>query len=109
MNYRPLRVGKLIKQELSKIILREIEFPGSLVTITDVEVDKKLENAKVMVSILPSSSAKEIFEKLKRGAGKLQHLLLKKINIKPMPRISFQIDHGPENAAHVEKLLMGNK
>ena len=106
MNYRDLRVGGLIRNELGKIILKEFEFPGVLLTITDVVVDKKLEGARVEVGILPAGKAEETIRTLAKSQGRLQHLLLKKINIKPMPRIRFAIDHGPENAARVEKILL---
>jgi ribosome-binding factor A len=104
MNFRSERVGKLIREELSKMILREVELPA-LATITEVKVDKKLEGARVEVSVIPASAEKQVIEELAKNAGYLQHLLLKKINIKPMPRIFFEIDHGFENAALVEKLL----
>lgn len=104
MNFRAERVGKLIREELSKMILREVELPA-LATITEVEVDKKLEGARVKVSVLPASGEKAVLAELTARAGYFQHLLLKKINIKPMPRIFFVIDHGFENAALVEKLL----
>jgi len=106
MNYRPLRSGNLIRDELAVMIEKDLEFNGALVTITEVEVDKKLETAKVFVSVIPSSSAKEALEILKAAQGELQHQLLKKINIKPMPRIYFEIDHGPENAAKIEKIIL---
>jgi ribosome-binding factor A len=109
MNHRPERVSSLIQEELSRIILREVELPvpGALATITDVEVDKKLEGAKVEVSVIPSDAETEkaVLGALDAAAGELQYLLMKKINIKPMPRIRFALDHGYENAAHVEKLL----
>jgi len=104
MNFRSERVGKLIREELSKMILREVEL-SALATITEVEVDKKLEGARVKVSVLPATGEKAVLAALEQKAGYLQHLLLKKINIKPMPRIFFVIDHGFENAALVEKLL----
>lgn len=97
-------MGKLIREELSKMILREVELPA-LATITEVEVDKNLEGARVKVSVLPASGEKAVLDALTQKAGYLQHLLLRKINIKPMPRIFFVIDHGFENAALVEKLL----
>jgi ribosome-binding factor A len=107
MNHRQERVQSLIQIELSKIIVREIEFPeGALATITGVEADKKLEWAKVLVSVIPSSAAAEAMRLLTKSAGELQYLLMKKINIKPMPRIRFELDRGPENAAVVEKLLI---
>jgi ribosome-binding factor A len=107
MDRRPLRVQKLVREELSKIILRELEFPGALVTITEVVVDKKLGMARVKVSVLPADKANEVLKILEKNSGMLQHLLLRKINIKPMPRIRFEIDRGPENAARVEKALLG--
>ncbi len=94
------------------MVLREVEFPaGALATITAVEVDKNLEGARVEVSVIPSTLATEkaVLDALTSRAGYFQHLLLKKINIKPMPRIFFAIDHGPENAAKVEKLLEQDK
>lgn len=110
MNHRPERVQSLIQEELSKIIVREVEFPeGALATITSVEVEKKLEWAKVFVSVIPSASAEFALEVLERSAWKLQHLLMKKINIKPMPRIRFELDRGPENAARVERALLNEE
>ncbi len=106
MNYRPLRVQKLIREELSKIIIRELEFGGALATITEVTVDKKLETAEVSVSVMPAGAAAKVLKTLTANTPRLQHLLMKKINIKPMPRIHFEIDYGLENAAIVEKRLL---
>ena len=105
MNFRSERVSKLVREELSKIIIREVEFGDALVTVTAVEVDKKLEHAAVSVSVIPSGRSAPALASLNKMIGRLQHLLMKKINIKPMPRISFALDHGPENAARVEKIL----
>ena len=53
MNFRSERVGKLIREELSKMILREAEL-SALATITEVVVDKKLDGARVKVSVIPA-------------------------------------------------------
>ena len=106
MNYRPLRVGKLLREELAILIEKEIELDGALATITEVEVDKKLEHAKVRLSILPSKAAEQGIKIFHSAQGHLQYLLMKKLNIKPMPRIEFVLDYGPEHAAKVEKILL---
>ena len=85
---------------------RELEFGGALVTIMEVDIDKKMERAKIRVSVIPSSKEEDALAELGRNAGLLQHLLLKKINIKPMPRIMFEIDNGAQNAATVEKVFL---
>lgn len=104
--FRSDRVQKLIREELAKIIIREMEFGNALVTITEVGVDKKLEHAEVRVSVIPSEAAPRALAALKEWTGKLQYLLTKKINIKPMPRIAFALDLGPGNAANVEKVIL---
>ena len=106
MNYRSNRVSNLIRDELSMLIKRELEFPNAIATITEVQITKKLDEAKVMVSVLPSKEEAGVFRILSEARNRLQHLLMKKLNIKPMPHICFEIDRGLENAAAVEKLLL---
>lgn len=106
MFQRSERVSSLIHSELSKIILKEIEFsPGVLITVTSVEIDKKMDRAMVGITVLPGDIAEKVLGVLEIRAGYLQHLLLKKVNIKPMPRLMFCLDKGFENAAKIEKLL----
>lgn len=105
MNHRSERVANLIQAELSKLIARELDFNGALVTVTRVEVDAKLEGAKIRIGVIPKERADEAMRVLASRAGALQHLLNRKLNIKPMPRIVFVRDLGAESAAEVERLL----
>lgn len=104
--FRSERVQKTIREELAKIVAREVEFPDALVTLTEVEVDKKMDRARVNVSVIPSDRGEETLASLEKRAGYLQHLLNEKMNIKPMPRIMFALDRGPEHAAQVEKTIL---
>ena|SRR3989338_429209 len=106
MKHRPERVSKLIMDELNKLILRHVEIPGALITVTDVEVLKDLSQAKIRFSALPSEKSETALKILGRASKELQYLLLKKLNIKPMPQIVFEIDYGLEKAAKVEKILL---
>jgi ribosome-binding factor A len=105
--FRSERVSELVKEQVSLLMVRECDFRGALATVTTVDVDKKLEHAKINVSVIPAAKAGDVLKDLEKNVGHLQHLLMKKINIKPMPRIAFAIDYGYENAAKVEKKLMG--
>jgi ribosome-binding factor A len=104
MGYRQERLASLIKEELSKIILREVEFPGSLVTIIGVEINKKSGRAIAGFSVLPSDNFNKVSKILTKNAPRLEYLLLKKVKI-PIPHIVFRADHGPEKTARVEELL----
>lgn len=106
MNHRPERVGKLIREELSKMIGRELEFPDMLVTLMEADVSAKMDIAKIGISVIPSDKSEEALTILKDAQGELQYKLLRVLNIKPMPHLHFFIDYGPENAARVEKQLL---
>ena len=106
MYQRHQRVESLIREELDKLILKELEFPGALVTVTGVDIQKDLDYAIINVSVIPNENEAEVLKVLDKSRKHLQHLLLRKINIKPMPEIRFKIDIGLERAAEVEKALL---
>ena len=80
--FRRERIESLILEELNKLIIKELEFSGALVTITGVEVSEDSENALVKFSTLPTEKSDMVFKIFKKFVGRLQFLLLKKINIK---------------------------
>lgn len=106
--HRRERISQLVRDIMSELLIRELEFPlGTLVTITEVDVSEDLEHAKVRVSVLPAAQEEKVMTVLKKFRGHLQGMLGRKLNIRPMPQILFNADHGLENAALVEKDLMG--
>jgi len=108
MKYRQERLNSLIREELSKIIARDMEFDGALVTLTKADIRDDFSNVKIGVSALPSSKVEAALEKLISNAGNLKHSLLKKMKIRSVPDLVFEIDHGPEKAAQIEKILLND-
>ena len=90
--YRNLKIASLIEKELNQLILRNLDFNGAFVTITGVLVSEDLSEAKVKVSILPEEKAPEVFKLLEKSRRELQFKLLRKMNIKPMPHLKFEIE-----------------
>lgn len=106
MKHRKERLNSLIREELSKIILKEIYFENALVTITEVKTSDDLEVATVNVSILPAEKNDKILKELNAKHNFLYHLLRKKIRINMLPDIQFKIDTGIAHAAKIEKILI---
>ncbi|AKM78327.1 MAG: Ribosome-binding factor A [Candidatus Wolfebacteria bacterium GW2011_GWC2_46_275] len=106
MKYRKERLSNLIEEELSNIIVRELEFDGALVTITGVELSEDSDFADVKFSVLPSTKAKEVSDIFKKNAGHLQHILIRKLSMRSIPYIRFEYDPGLDKAQKVEKILM---
>lgn len=106
MNFRPDRVSSLIEKELSRIMVREVEFEDAVVTITRVDVGSKLDIASVYVAVIPEARNGAVMRILAREQGKLHHLLSRTLNIRPMPQIRFVYDAGADNAGRIEKLML---
>lgn len=104
--HRKERLGSLIREELAKIVLKEIEFENALVTITEVEISNDLEFADVNFSAIPFEKSKEVLKSLNEKRGYLQHLLIKKLKMRRVPELKFKIDEGLEKAAKVEKIII---
>lgn len=100
------RVSELIRKELGELILRELEFSGALMTIVDVDVTKKIDYARIHISVIPSERANDVLKVLNSNRRMLQAKLLRIINIRPMPELQFTIDHGLEKAAKIEKVFI---
>ena len=80
MSRRIQRVNQLIKQEISKLILREIEPPkDSLITVTRVSSTPDLREAKVFISVIPEENKNKAFLSLNRKIYQLQQEINKRL------------------------------
>ena len=106
MSKRIPQVNALIKQELSQILLREIEFPSNvLVTITRVETSYNLMESNVWVSALPEEELKRMLEILNKNIYILQQKLNQRLKMRPLPRIKFLEEKKTREAGKVEEIL----
>jgi ribosome-binding factor A len=89
--FRNLKASTLIQDELGKMLARDFNFEGALVTILDVDVDEKLLHAQVKLGIIPYEKGPGVYAMLTRHAANLHHQLVRKLNIKPVPFLKFEI------------------
>ena len=97
-------MNELIKRELSQIILREADFPNTLITITRVETSEKMNQAKIYVSVMPEAQAKRVLRVLHGLSYSFQQKINKRLTIRP-PKIKFVEEGEVSKAAKVEELL----
>jgi len=109
MSLRVKKVNKLLKHEISQLLLREIDFCDILVTITGVETSSDLRHAKVKISVLPQEKNELALEIINKNIFRIQQKLNKKLYMKPIPRIRFEIDQVEIKAQRIEELLSNNK
>ncbi len=106
MAHHQKQINSVIKEELSLIIVRQIEWPADLwATITKVETTPDLKNAKVFISIIPSQKSGTALELLNRKIYPLQKELNTKIRSRIIPKINFTLDRGGDKAERIDQLL----
>jgi len=106
MSQRILRVNKLIKKELSQILLKEIEFSKDvLATVTRVETSDNLNQAKAYISVMPEEQSKRVLQILERKVYYLQQKINKRLRMRPVPQIRFLEEKETAEAGRIEELL----
>ncbi|MCK5490733.1 MAG: 30S ribosome-binding factor RbfA [Candidatus Pacebacteria bacterium] len=106
MSQRIEKINTLLKQEVGKALLSEMNFPlDVLVTIIRVNVSKDLRYADVFISVLPFEKKDETKKALKEKIYFIQKKINKKLVMKPLPRIVFKIDETGEHVQKIDELI----
>jgi len=106
-NKRAIRVGELLKKEISQIILREMKDPRiAFVSVTDVDVSGDLRHAKVFISVYGSEQEKEeTMAGLEQAKGYIRKLVGERIKIYHIPEIIFRYDDSIEQGVHISEII----
>ncbi|MGM0499384.1 MAG: 30S ribosome-binding factor RbfA [Bacillota bacterium] len=106
-NKRAIRVGELLKEEISQIVLREMKDPRiGFVSITDVEVSGDLRHAKVFISVYGTDKEKEeTLAGLQQAQGYVRKLVGERVKIHHTPEIIFRYDDSIENGVHISEII----
>ncbi|MCI5524244.1 MAG: 30S ribosome-binding factor RbfA [Treponema sp.] len=107
--YRLIRLGEQIRQEISTMILRhEIKDPrvSEFLTINKVEVVADLAYAKVFVSsFMDDASVNRGVEGLQNAAGFIQSSIAKKLSVYRFPKLTFVADFSIKKGFEVVQKL----
>lgn len=103
--WRIEKLNNLLKEEISKILEREIEFPiGTIVTVTRVDISPDKQYAAVFVSLLGSEPAGALGI-LSKKIYVIQQVLNKKVRMRPVPKIHFAMDEEELRRESVERSI----
>jgi ribosome-binding factor A len=101
------RVGGLIREELSRLLLRQVKDPRlHAVTITAVRVSADLRHARVYFTAppRPEGLAAEL-QGLRSAAGFLRAQLGRTLRLRYAPDLTFEVDDSVERSLHIAALL----
>jgi ribosome-binding factor A len=101
------RVQKLLRSEISSILLRKLKDPRvGMVTITEVNASPDLKTAQVFFSVLKEDESEaEALAGLKSAAGFIRSELMRVLHLRPMPVLEFDLDASLARGARTLDLL----
>lgn len=107
MSTRTERLSDLVRDEISRLLLREIKDPRiGFVTITGASVSPDLHHARVFVSVLGEEAAREAsLSALRSAAGFIQRALFRNLRLKHSPLVTFHLDDSMERGERIERVL----
>ncbi len=104
---RVKRVAEAIRQEVSKIVLYELNDPRiAFVTVTNVDASPDLRTAKVLISILEDKvPQKTVMKGLEHAQGYIQGEVATRLSLRYTPVITFCLDESTKKSLRVLKLI----
>jgi len=101
------RLNEQLKQEISILVRDEVRDPRvGMVTITAVETSPELDHARVFINTLGDDEEKEqAVEGLRSASPFIRSQLSRRLHIRRVPELHFQIDRVLEEANRIEALL----
>ena len=107
MSTRTERLADLVREEISRLLLREVKDPRiGFVTITEASVSPDLHYVKVFVSVLGEEAARDAsILALRSASGFIQRALFRNLRLKHSPVVTFHLDDSMERGERIERVL----
>lgn len=100
---RKARVEEEIKKYVAEYIERESN-RDALISVTRIELNEKMTEGMVYVSVLPESKEEGVIFFLTRNGGDIKAFLRKKAPHMRSPFFTFVIDYGEKNRLKIDEL-----
>jgi ribosome-binding factor A len=102
--YRSEKIINHIR-ELAAVYIEKEAGPGSLITVTRVDLSPDNKRAKIMISVMPREKEKAAYGFVRRNLGELRTYITKGLKINPIPFLDVAIDEGEKNRQKIDELL----
>jgi len=110
VSLRMERVQRLLRSEISSIILRKLKDPRvGMVTVTEVDASPDLKTARIFFTVMgherDDEAAVESLAGLRSAAGFIRSELMRVLHLRPMPALEFEMDRSLEQGMRTLDLL----
>src|SRR6476646_6948671 len=104
--HRSDRVSAQLRRELGTLVHEAVRNHGlPSVSVSDVEVTRDMEHAKVFVTALQSERSAEAVKGLKEHAKEIRYRLARAVKLRHVPELHFHYDDSVDRGEKIESLL----
>ena len=96
-----------VKENIRNLTAQFLEMESnrtSLITVTDANVSKDLKKATIFISVLPESGEESALNFVKRKRKSVRNYLKKKLDMRNIPFLDFELDFGEKNRQRIDEL-----
>ncbi|MBE6409022.1 MAG: 30S ribosome-binding factor RbfA [Akkermansia sp.] len=99
------KVNELMKREIGTFVQKEFEWPGTIVSILDVEITEDLKEGRVWVGVVGRMAPSQVIEKLSRKRGDIQRAVSRRVVMRNTPKLTFRHDDSARRGVSMVNLL----
>lgn len=94
------------REAMADVLKKKVEFPRtSFVTVVDAKLAPDQANAKVVLSVVPSTDEELVLETLKTYRHDILKEMAKSLRLRHLPNIYWTFDQTEEEAFNMEKYI----
>ena len=102
------RVDSEIQTALSNTLTYDMnskELEGVMVSVISCHTSKDLKHCKVLISIFPETDKEKKFYAIKNAIPYLRKELARKVNLRVVPELQFEIDDSASYGANIDRII----
>lgn len=99
------KVNELMKREIGSFVQKEFEWPGTIVSILDVEITEDLKEGRVWVGVVGRMAPAQVLEKLSKHRGDIQKAVARRVILRNTPKLTFRHDDSARRGVAMINLL----
>ncbi len=104
--YRIQQINKLLKDEISAILLTELQDDRLLsITVTEVRASRDLHNAIVFITTHKNENITQFLDIVNKRSGYIRKLLYARLRLKRIPAMEFRYDDSLDIAERIFSTL----
>ena len=108
---RQNKISRLIQKETAQYFITNAgEFPGAMVSVSEVRITPDLDEARIFVSIFPTDKRDAVLGLIENDNKKIRYALGQKLRyqLRRIPNLVFFLDQSLDYAERIDQLLKNN-